>query len=132
MNNHVFFYQIAAINESQCCLSNLLEKDIQYSYFNILNEYFIFGFSQKKDCNLNKFHTQIHVYKLLNRRKRLIRSLRGFFLYALKFIKNKDCKILNTNLPPLFWLEVEPVLRQNRNDVLICSFICYYEKRKFD
>lgn len=118
MDHHVFFYQIAAINESKCRLSNLFEKDIYYSYFNILDEYFIFGFSQKKDCDLKKFHAQVHVYKLLNRRKRLIRSLSGFFLYALEFIKNKDCKILDTNLPPLFWLEVESVLRQNRKDVL--------------
>ena len=118
MNNLVFFYQISFINESQYCLSTLLEKNIHYSYFTILDEYFIFGFAKKNDYNLKKLLDSVIVYKILDRKKRRIRSLLGFFLYVLEFIKNKDCKILDTNLPPLFWLEVESVLRQNRKDVL--------------
>lgn len=113
-----FFFQIAAINELECSLSNLLEKDIQYSYFTILNEYYILGFAQKNNHSMEKFLNAVTVYKILNRKKRLIRSLGGFFWYVLYFIKKKNCKILNTNLSPIFWLEVEPILRQNRKEVL--------------
>lgn len=40
MDQLVFFYKIVALKESQYSLLNLLEKDIQYSYFKILDEYF--------------------------------------------------------------------------------------------
>ena len=122
MDQLVFFYKIAALKESQDYILNLLKKDIQYTYFKILDEYFIFAFAEKK-YNLKEFDTALYkvcggAIEILNRRKRRLRSLNGFFMYVLEFINDKNCTILNTNLSPLFWLEVEPVLRQNRKDVL--------------
>ena len=120
MDHLVFFYKISDLKESQDSILNLLKKGIQYTYFKILDEYFIFAFAETKS-DLYEFQTllcSISTIELMNRRKRVLRSLNGFFAYVLEFINNKDCKILDTNLPPLFWLEVETVLRQNRKDVL--------------
>ena len=120
MDHLVFFYKISDLKESQDSILNLLKKGIHYTYFKVLDEYFLFGFAETK-YDLYEFQTllySISTIELMNRRKRVLRSLNGFFTYVLEFIKNKDCKILDTNLPPLFWLEVETVLRQNRKDVL--------------
>ena len=122
MDHLVFFYKISDLKESQDSILNLLKKGIHYTYFKILDEYFLFAFAEKK-YNLKEFDTALYAVcdcdiEILDRRKRRLRSLNGFFMYVLEFINNKDCKILDTNLPPLFWLEVESVLRQNRKDVL--------------
>ena len=45
MDHLVFFYKISDLKESQYSLLNLLEKDIQYTYFKILDEYFFKDYS---------------------------------------------------------------------------------------
>lgn len=58
MDQLVFFYKIVTLKESQDSILNLLKKDIQYTYFKILEEHFIFAFAEKK-YNLKEFNTQI-------------------------------------------------------------------------
>jgi plasmid replication initiation protein len=56
----------------------------------------------------------------LDSKQRKIRSLRGFFLYALQIIDNgKDYEILETNLQPFFWRKVKNIIRQNKKEVLL-------------
>jgi hypothetical protein len=50
-------------------------------------------------------------------KKRKIRSIRGFFLYALE-IMQKDYEILRTNLQPFFWKNVKNIIRQNKKGAL--------------
>ncbi len=60
------------------------------------------------------------VIKDLNTKKRKIRSLRGFFLYALEIMKKgKKVSILTTNLHPFFWKKVENTIKQNKKSALI-------------
>ena len=55
----------------------------------------------------------------LDSKQRKIRSLRGFFLYALEIIENgKDYEILSTNLQPFFWRKVKNIIRQNKKAAL--------------
>ena len=55
----------------------------------------------------------------LDSKKRKLRSLRGFLLYALEIIDNgKDYEILSTNLQPFFWREVKNIIRQNKKGAL--------------
>ena len=55
----------------------------------------------------------------LDSKQRKIRSLRGFFLYALEIIENgKDYEILETNLQPFFWRKVKNIIRQNKKAAL--------------
>ena len=56
----------------------------------------------------------------MDSKQRKIRSLRGFFLYALQIIDNgKDYEILETNLQPFFWRKVKNIIRQNKKEVLL-------------
>ena len=51
----------------------------------------------------------------LDSKERKIRSLRGFFLYALEIMENgKDYEILDTNLQPFFWRKIKNIIRQNK------------------
>ncbi len=53
-------------------------------------------------------------------KQRKIRSLRGFFLYALEIIENaQDYEILSTNFQPFFWKKVKNITRQNKKGALV-------------
>jgi len=55
----------------------------------------------------------------LDSKQRKIRSLRGFFLYALEIMeKGKDYEILETNLQPFFWRKVKNTIQQNKKAAL--------------
>lgn len=62
----------------------------------------------------------IEILEELDRKQRKIRSLRGFFLYALETMENgKDLEILRTNLQSSFWRKLKRILRQNKKAVLL-------------
>ena len=55
----------------------------------------------------------------LDSKQRKIRSLRGFFLYALEIMETgKDYEILETNLQPFFWRKAKNIIRQNKKAAL--------------
>jgi len=59
------------------------------------------------------------VIQELDSKQRKIRSLRGFFLYALETIENgKNYEILETNLRLFFWRKVKNIIRQNKKSAL--------------
>jgi hypothetical protein len=56
----------------------------------------------------------------LDSKQRKIRSLRGFFLYALEIIQiGENYEILKTNLQPFFWRKVKTIIRQNQKPALL-------------
>lgn len=56
----------------------------------------------------------------LDSKQRKIRSLRGFFLYALEILENaQDYEILSTNFQPFFWKKVKNIIRQNKKGALL-------------
>ena len=60
-----------------------------------------------------------NVLQELDSKKRQIRSLRGFFLYALEIMEaGRDFEILSTNLQPFFWRKVKTIIRQNKKKAL--------------
>ena len=72
------------------------------------------------DIDIDFFYTSIDVIQELVRRQREIRSLRGFFLYALEILENaNNYEILTTNLQPSFWRKLKTILRQNKKQVLL-------------
>ena len=67
----------------------------------------------------NLLYQSVEVIKELDSKQRKIRSLRGFFLYALEIIENgKDYQILHTNLQLFFWRKVKNIIRQNKKAAL--------------
>lgn len=71
------------------------------------------------DNNLDFFYQTIFIIEELNRKKRKIRSIRGFLLYALEIINSKEVKVLKTNLQPFSWKNVKNIIRQNKKDLLL-------------
>lgn len=56
----------------------------------------------------------------LDTKKRKIRSLRGFFLYALEIMKGEqEVEVLTTNCRPFFWRKVENIIRQTKKGELL-------------
>ena len=79
----------------------------------------MFFYGQKPiDISFIELHLQI--IEELDRKQRKIRSLRGFFFYALEIMKNgKDFEILRTNFQVSFWRKLKTILRQNKKEVLL-------------
>jgi hypothetical protein len=64
-------------------------------------------------------YESVQVVDQLNSRKREIRSIRGFILYALEIMEtDKNYQILETNLEPFFWKNVKRVINQNKKNGL--------------
>ena len=87
----------------QFFLISLKNKHIFFSYFQVNQKYYLFFYTEKS-IEIDFLYQGVDVIQELDSKKRKIRSLRGFFLYALEILKNaKDYQILDTNLQPFFW-----------------------------
>jgi hypothetical protein len=97
----------------------LKEQKIFYSYFQVDQNYYLFVYAQQS-IQLDLIYESIYVIQELDSKQRKIRSLRGFFLYALEIIENaQDYEILQTNLQPFFWRKVKNTIQQNKKDALL-------------
>lgn len=99
---------------------------LHHAYNNISNQfvfenfhkYYLFFYSQKS-IDINFIYQSVNVLQELDSKQRKIRSMRGFFLYALEILETgKDYEILQTNLPPFFWRKVKNIIRQNKKAAL--------------
>ena len=116
---NAFFFEIEEIPENSPIFEELQKEELFFSYFQVDQKYYLFFYGQKSiDINLIELHLQI--IEELDRKQRKIRSLRGFFFYALEIMKNgKDFEILRTNLQVSFWRKLKTILRQNKKEVLL-------------
>lgn len=82
------------------------KKNLFFSSFQIDQNYYILVFAKEafEPDFLYKFLT---IIQELNTKKQVIRSFRGFFIYALEIInQGRDFQILETNMKPYFWTEI--------------------------
>ena len=115
---NIFFFQRQQIPDSSSIFNQLKEQKIFYSYFQVDQNYYLFLFSQKP-IDINFLYQSDEIIQELDSKQRKIRSLRGFFLYALEIIQNGDnYEILKTNLQPFFWKKVKDIIRQNKKSAL--------------
>ena len=116
--NTAFFFQTQQIPDDAILLNELKQQKISFSYFQVDQNYYLFLYSQKS-IDIDFLYQSINVIQELDSKKRKIRSLRGFFLYALEIMENgKDYEILSTNLQPFFWRKVKNIIRQNKKAAL--------------
>ena len=100
--NSAFFFQTQQIPNDTIFFDQLKEQQIFFSYFQVDHKYYLFFYSQKS-IDINFIYQSVNVLQELDSKKRKIRSLRGFFLYALEIMETgKDYEILETNLQPFF------------------------------
>lgn len=98
-------------------LQDFEEEDFYYSYFQINQNYYLFAFGRNE--TKKSLFQKIGVIQVLDKKKRKIRSLRGYFLYVLEIMKNSDRMTeLSSNLRPMFWYRVEDIIRQNKKNGL--------------
>ena len=120
MNNqpNAFFFEIQQISDNSPIFDQLKKQEL-FSYFQVDQKYYLFFYSQKS-IDIDRIDSFIHILQELDTKQLKIRSLRGFFLYALEIMNNgKDLQILTTNLKPSFWRNLKRILRQNKKEVLL-------------
>ena len=111
---NAFFFQIQQISDHAIIFDQFKKETVFFSYFQVDQKYYLFFYIQKL-IEIDFLYQAVDVIQELDSKKRKIRSLRGFLLYALEIIDNKkDYEILSTNLQPFFWKKVENILRQNK------------------
>lgn len=117
--NDAFFFQTQQITDSSSIFDQLKNQSIFFSYFQVDHKYYLFFYSQKS-IDINFIYQSVNVLQELDSKQRKIRSLRGFFLYALEIMETgKDYQILETNLKPFFWIRVKNIIRQNKKGALL-------------
>ena len=116
---NAFFYQIQPTSDNLTVFEELTNQQLFFSYFQVDQKYYLF-FYQQKSIDIDRIEPLIHILDELDRKQRQIRSLRGFFLYALEIMENgEEYQILKTNLQPSFWRKLKTILRQNKKIVLL-------------
>ena len=122
---NVFFFQTQQIADDTNIFNQFKEQKIFYSYFQVDQNYYLFVYSQKS-IDINFVYQSVEIIQELDSKQRKIRSLRGFFLYALEIMEKglsagsarKDHEILQTNLQSFFWKQVHNIIRQNKKGAL--------------
>jgi len=117
--NHAFFFQTQQIPDDTILFDQLKKQEIFFSYFQVDQKYYLFFYSQKS-IDINFIYQSVNVLQELDSKQRTLRSLRGFFLYALEIMETgKDYEILQTNLQPFFWRKVKSIIRKNQKQALL-------------
>jgi hypothetical protein len=116
--NTAFFFQTQQIHDNSNIFDKFKKQKIFFSYFQVDQNYYLFFYAQKY-IDIDFLYHSADVIQELDSKQRKIRSLRGFFLYALEIMETgKDYEILNTNLQPFFWRKVKNIIRQNKKAAL--------------
>ena len=121
-NYYIYFFKVKKIEDSQL-FDKFSRKKFYFTYFFSDNDYYLFFYGKRNSNEFDQFNSlfkEFHVIQNLDKKKRLIRSLRGFFKYAIEIMKkSKDKKIIETNLYSLFWNDLEKIISQNRKKALL-------------
>jgi len=118
MDNFAFFCQIQEIPDNLTVFEELKNKQLFFSYFQVDQNYYLFLYGQES-IDIEFLYQSVDVIQELDKKKRAIRSLRGFFLYALEIMDNRKVQILKTNLQPSFWRQLKKILEQNKKKVIL-------------
>ena len=114
----IFFFQTHQIPDSSSSFDQFKQQKIFFSYFQVDQNYYLFLYAQQS-IDINLLYQSVQVIQELDSKQRKIRSLRGFFLYALEIMENgENYEILQTNLQPFFWKKVKNIIRQNKKAAL--------------
>ena len=117
-SQNAFFYQIQPISDNSTVFEKLTNQQLFFSYFQVDQKYYLFFYGQKS-IEINPIESLISILHELDTKQRTIRSLRGFFRYALEIMDNGKVEFLKTNLQPFFWRKVRKILKQNKKEVLL-------------
>ena len=85
MNNQqdAFFFEIQQISDNSIIFDEFKKQELFFSYFQVDQKYYLFFYGQKF-IDIDLIDPFIQIIEELDTKQRKIRSLRGFFLYALE------------------------------------------------
>lgn len=114
--NNAFLLKTEKIEMSK--FQKIENENIFYFHFLVNEIYYLFIF-RKEPIDLKFIYQFIEVLEILDSRERRIRSIRGLILYALEIMeKDEKFQVLETNLEPFFWKNIQRVIRQNQRSGL--------------
>lgn len=126
MNDQTFAHllKINPIDENSSLFQEFKKRKFFFQYFQLETDYFLLIYGKKdEESNIDTefFLESIEVIQELNTRKRRLRSIRGFLLYAIELMNsyNYPVNIIATNFQPLFWQRITSILRQNKKNYLL-------------
>ena len=83
--NYAFFFQTKQIPDDRILFNEFKQQKIFFSYFQVDQNYYLFIYSQT-NIQIDFLYPLVQVIEELDSKQRKIRSLRGFFLYALEIM----------------------------------------------
>ena len=92
MDNFAFFCQIQEIPDNFTVFEELKNKQLFFSYFQVDQNYYLFLYGEES-IDIEFLYQSVDAIQELDKKKRAIRSLRGFFLYALEIMDNRKVQI---------------------------------------
>ena len=117
-----FFARIEPIKKSSDLFEIFKTQGFYFYCFQSNKFYYLFVYG--KHHLFNSFNSSILpslvVIEELDTKKRKIRSIRGFLLYAWETIQDeKLITVLETNFHPLFWRRLKDIMKQNKQGSLV-------------
>jgi hypothetical protein len=126
VNPFVSFVKVRPITSSSVIFTELEKHKFKYQYFRINQIHYLFFYGKREKFDSTDYlYKTITVIEELDTKKRRLRSVRGFVLYAVEILESnneENIQVLKTNLSSLFWERVKKVMRQN-NKVLLFRFL---------
>lgn len=99
---NAFFFETRQISDNSIIFEELEKRELFFSYFQIDQKYYLVFYAEKS-TEIDFLYQFVDVLQELNSKKHQIRSLRGFFLYALEIMEvGNEIEILSANLQPFF------------------------------
>lgn len=118
MDLYYLYRWVFAHKKTNSIFDQLKNKQLFFSYFQVDQNYYLFLYGQES-IDIEFLYQSVDVIQELDKKKRAIRSLRGFFLYVLEIMDNRKVQILKTNLKASFWRQLKKILEQNKKRVLL-------------
>jgi gas vesicle protein len=122
VNPFVYFVKIRPITDSSIIFTELEKHEFKFYYFRINQVHYLFFYGKKEEFDsIDHLYRTITIIEELDTKKRRLRSVRGFFLYAIEILEStnqENIQVLKTNLPLFFWKRAKNVIRQNNKGLL--------------
>lgn len=124
-NYGILSFEILYLVKNSKLFDKLNQIDrLLFLYFKVNNLYYLIWFTNNKKSDLKFIYKIIIIVKVLDKRRRKLRSLKNFFKLASDVRESGKINDvnLNLNLQPLFWQNLKLILQQNRKETLF-SFL---------
>jgi hypothetical protein len=120
---NAFFFETRQISDNSIIFEELEKRELFFSYFQIDQKYYLFFYAEKS-TEIDFLYQFVDVFQELNSKKRQIRSLRAFFLYALEIMEvGNEIEILSANLQPFFGEKLKLLFGKIKKELFLSFYL---------